>query len=140
MIVDGVVRVDASGVGEPPSITALTDQLDAALEQTLEVQLTWLKREDVLVGEPERSPDEVLRDRIDAISQSWADANGLVVQQSIVVDGQAVVEVTGPEQPDASDLVASIDELLGTTGDVRVLFTQRLDITTTATTTTTTQP
>lgn len=131
VIVDGVVRVDASGVGEPPSITVLTEQLDAALEQTLEVQLTWLQREDVLVGEPEQTPDEVLRDRIDAIAQSWADANGLVVQQTLVVDGQAVVEVTGPEQPDASELVASIDELLGTTGDVRVLFTRRLDITTT---------
>lgn len=140
VIVDGVVRVDASGVGAPPSITELTDRLDAALEQTLEVQLTWLKREDVLVGEPERTSDEVLRDRIDAISQSWADANGLVVQQSTVVDGQAVVEVTGPEQPDASDLVTSINELLGTTGDVRVLFTLRLDITTTTTPTTTTVP
>ncbi len=141
VIVDGIVRIDASGVGAPPSVPDLTDRLDASLEQTFEVQLTWLKREDVLVGEPERTPDEVLRDRIDAIAQSWAAANGLVVQQAIVVEGQAVVEVTGPEQPDASDLVASIDELLGTSGDVRVLFTQRLDITTTTTTmTTTTQP
>jgi len=138
VIVDGVVRVDASGVGEPPSVTDLTDRLDAALQQTFEVQLTWLKREDVLIGEPEQTPDEVLRDRIDAIAQAWADANGLVVQQAIVEDGQAVVEVTGPERPDASDLVASIDELLGTTGDVRVLFTLRLDITTITTTTTTT--
>jgi len=138
VIVDGVVRVDASGVGEPPSVTDLTDRLDAALQQTFEVQLTWLKREDVLIGEPEQTPDEVLQDRIDAIAQAWADARGLVVQQAIVEDGQAVVEVTGPERPDASDLVASIDELLGTTGDVRVLFTLRLDITTITTTTTTT--
>ena len=139
VIVDGVVRVDASGVGDAPSVRDLIDLLDERLDQTFEVQLTWLKRENVEApGDP--TPDEVLTDRITVLAQPWADANGLVLQEVSVVGGQAVVEVTGPDQPDASGVVASIDELLGTTGDVRILFTQRLDITTTTTTTTTTVP
>lgn len=134
-IADGVVRIDASGVGDAPSVASLIERLDENLEQTFEVQLTWLKREDVPNGVPEPTPDEVLLGRVDAVALQWAAANDLDLADLSVVDGQVVVVVTGPEQPDATDFVASLDELLGTTGDVQVLFTQRLDITTTTTTT-----
>ena len=136
VIIDGVVRVDASGVGDAPSVADLIERLDEAFEQTLEVQLTWLKREDVTVGQPEPTPDEVLRDRIEVVAASWARANDVVLQSITVVDGMAVVSVTGPDQPDASEVVESIDELLGSGGEVQVLFTLRLDITSTTTTTT----
>jgi uncharacterized hydrophobic protein (TIGR00271 family) len=140
VIVDGVVRVDASGVGEAPSVAALIERLDANLEQTFEVQLTWLKREDVPNGVPEPTPDEVLRSRVGVVVGAWTIENEVVVQDLSVVDGRVIVSLTGPEQPDASDLVDSIDDVLGTTGDVQVLFTQRLDITTTTTTTTILRP
>lgn len=132
-IADGVVRVDASGVGDAPSVASLIERLDADLEQTFEVQLTWLKREDVPNGQPEPTTDEVLLARVEIEVTAWATANEVVVQDLVVVDGQVVVNLTGPEQPDATGLVDSIDELLGTTGDVQVLFTRRLDITTTTT-------
>lgn len=140
IVADGIVRIDASGVGEAPPVNALIEQLDESLDQSFEVQLTWLKRDEVLVGEPEPTPDEILEARIDAAVRAWVAENDLVLQQLTVVGGQAVVEVAGPALPDATGLVADLDELLGTTGDVRVLFTQRLDITTTTTTTTTTAP
>jgi uncharacterized hydrophobic protein (TIGR00271 family) len=133
-IADGVVRVDASGVGDAPSVASLIERLDTDLEQTFEVQLTWLKREDVPNGQPEPTTDEVLLGRVGVVVNEWARANDVVVQGLTVTDGQVVVNLTGPEQPDATELVDSIDELLGTTGDVQVLFTQRLDITTTTTT------
>lgn len=44
---NGVVRVDASGVGDAPSVQDLTGLLDDALDDTLEVQLTWFERLDV---------------------------------------------------------------------------------------------
>lgn len=141
VIVDGVLRVDASGVGEAPSVQSLIDRLDAALEQTLEVQLTWLKREDVGPAD-EPTPDEVLLNRVEVVAVAWVDRNGVTLERLSVVDGMSVIEVAGPRQPDASDLVRELDALLGSTGDVQVLFTQRIDIstTTTSTTTTTTAP
>ena len=132
-IADGVVRVDASGVGDAPSVASLIERLDAELEQTLEVQLTWLKREDVPNGEPEPTRDEVLFGPVEVEVEAWATVNEVAVEGLTIVDGQVIVKLTGPVQPDATGLVDSIDELLGTTGDVQVLFTRRLDITTTTT-------
>lgn len=134
-IADGVIRVDASGVGDAPSVRLLIERLDASLEQTFEVQLTWLKREDVPNGVPEPTTDEVLLGRVETVVNAWATANDVVVQGLTVVDGRAVVNLTGPDRPDATGLVDVIDGVLGTTGDVQVLFTQRFDITTTTTTT-----
>ena len=65
--------------------------------------------------------------------EAWATVNEVAVEGLTIVDGQVIVKLTGPVQPDATGLVDSIDELLGTTGDVQVLFTRRLDITTTTT-------
>lgn len=138
VLVDGIVVVDASGVGDPPSVQDLTDRLDEVLEETFEVQLTWLERENVSAGEPEPTPDEVLQSRVEVVAGAWATTNDLVLQDVAVVDGNVVVDVTGPELPDATPLVEDIEELVGPDGEVRVLFTQRLDITTTTSTTTTT--
>ena len=111
----------------------MIERLDANLEQTFEVQLTWLKREDISNGVAEPTPDEVLLGRIEVVVDAWAAANEVMVQDLTVVDGRAVVALIGSEPPDASGLIESIDELFGTIGDVQVLFTQRLDITTTTT-------
>jgi len=139
LLVEGnVVRVDVSGVGDAPSLQALGERLDAEFAETLVVELTWLERQEVAQGEPAATPDEVLSQRVGVVARSWAAGNGLVVQNLTVIEGQVVIEVTGPEQPNAAGLVQAIGELLGPDGTVQVLFTQRLDITTTTTTTTTT--
>jgi uncharacterized hydrophobic protein (TIGR00271 family) len=135
-----VVRVDVSGVGDAPSLQALGARLDAEFAETLVVELTWLERQEVAQGEPEPTPDEVLSQRVGVVARAWATGNGLVLQNLTVIDGQVVIEVTGPEQPNAAGVVQAIGELLSSDGTVQVLFTQRLDITTTTTTTTTTAP
>ncbi|MGB3734659.1 MAG: TIGR00341 family protein [Ilumatobacter sp.] len=134
----GVVRVDASGVGESPSLSDLISTLDAELDETLEVQLSWVERRNVSAGEPEPTSDEVLASRITDLTNAWAVANGVQVID-VTYDGvTATVDVAGDDQPDATDLVRDIESELPETATVTVLFTERLDITTTTSTTTTT--
>ena len=59
---------------------------------------------------------------------------------STTFDGvDAIIEIVGPNEPDASIIVADVTALLDAEDRVRpVLFTERRDITTTTTTTTTT--
>ena len=57
---------------------------------------------------------------------------------STTFDGaRVVVDVAGPEVPDATDLVAELRDLLDPDDQVTVLFVERLDISTTTTTATT---
>jgi uncharacterized hydrophobic protein (TIGR00271 family) len=131
----GIVRVDASGVGEAPQVSELTALLDAELDETLVVQLTWVERRNVPASEPEPTPVEVLGNRISALAAVWADANDATILSTDYDGTTALVEVAGERQPDATDLVRDIRELLPDSSDVTVLFTQRFDITTTTTTT-----
>ena len=55
---DDLVRVDASGVGDAPSVADLTELIADELDRSLEVQLTWLRRENVSAAIPEPTPDE----------------------------------------------------------------------------------
>ena len=134
-VTDGVVRIDASGVGDPPSVAALISDLDAELDLTLQVQLTWLERESVEAEQADPSPAEVLLQRITAVTETWARSNGVEIV-GISFDGvRASVDVVGPDVPDAALLVADIERILEDDDVVTVLFTQRFDISTTTTTT-----
>lgn len=136
-IESGVVYLDASGVGNAPPVPTLTERLDAELNQTLEVRLTWLERTSVDVAAPP-TPDEQVGTSIAVLSRAWADSRGLTVM-STTFDGEtATIELAGAEPPDATDLVDEIEALLDPTDTVTILFTVRLDITTTTTTSTTT--
>lgn len=136
----GIVRVDASGVGDAPAVSELIALLDAELEETLVVQLTWVERRNVPASEPEPTPVEVLNNRIDALAVEWAAANDATILSTEYDGATALVEAIGERQPDATGLVRDIRALLPDTVDVTVLFIQRFDITTTTTTTTTTLP
>ncbi len=134
----GVVRVDASGVGDSPSLEELISLLDDELDETLEVQLTWVERRNVSAQEPEPTPDEILTTRISDLTNTWATVNRVQVI-GVKYDGVvAVIDVAGDLQPDATGLVRDIEAELPETATVTVLFTQRIDISTTTTTTTTT--
>ena len=138
-IADNVIRLDASGTIDAPALESLTTRLDTELDQTFEVQLTWLKRENV-AGEEPPTPDQVLAERISLLARDWAAAERVEVISASFDGVRAVVEVAGPEAPDATDLVATLAELLDPDDQVTVLFIERRDITTTTTTTTTTIP
>lgn len=137
-IAENVIRLDASGTIDAPSLESLTTLLDSELDRTFEVQLTWLKRESVSGQEPAPTPDEVLADRISLLARDWATTQAVSVSSTSFDGLTAVIEVVGPVAPDATDLVASISELLDPDDQVTVLFVERRDITTTTTTTTTT--
>ena len=133
----GVVRVDASGVGDAPPIEDLTARLDDALDETLEVQLTWVERRNV-TSNTGPSPDDLIAEQITVVADEWAQDVGVDVV-SVTYDGtQAIVQVAGEIRPDATGLVEEMTDLLPGDVDPTVLFVRRLDITTTTTTTTTT--
>jgi uncharacterized hydrophobic protein (TIGR00271 family) len=134
-IAGNIIRLDASGTIEAPSLASLTEVLDAELDRTFEVQLTWLQRQNVIDQQPVPTPDQVIADRIGFLARDWAVTQGVSVLATSFDGVDALVEVAGPTQPDASALVASINELLDAADRVTVLFTQRRDITTATTTT-----
>ncbi len=134
VIGDGVVRVDASGVGETPPLEDLTARLDEELDETLEVQLTWVERRNVTAAQ-EPTADELLVEQMIDLTTSWADANELSVI-AVGYDGdRATIEIAGEDRPDASDLVDDLEELLPADADIAVLFVERVDITTSTSTT-----
>jgi uncharacterized hydrophobic protein (TIGR00271 family) len=135
-IVGNVVRLDASGTIDAPPLASLTAVLDTELDRTFEVQLTWLKRQNVSDQVPTPTPDEVLAGRVDAVAREWAAAQDVSVLSTSFDGNEAIVEIVGPVAPDASGLVAALTGLLDADDRVTVLFVQRLDITTTTTTTT----
>ncbi len=138
LVIDGDdIRLDASGVGAAPPLQALTERLDAALPQTFAVDLTWLERQTVS-DEPETTPEEITLRSIDVRARTWADTNGVVIIDVSYDGTDAVIDVAGPEIPDATVLVDTVEDLIGEDGTVTVLFVEQLDITTTTTTTTTT--
>ncbi len=137
-ISDNVIRLDASGTIDAPSLESLTALLDSELDRTFEVQMTWLKRESVSDREPTPTPDELLAERIGVLARDWAATQDVSVLSTTFDGVDAVIEVAGPADPDASALVADITELLDDDDRVTVLFIQRRDITATTTTTTAT--
>jgi uncharacterized hydrophobic protein (TIGR00271 family) len=135
-ISDNVVRLDASGTIDAPSLASLTTLLDTELDRTLEVQLTWLKRENVSDADPTPTPDQLVAERIGVLAREWAATQGVSVLSATFDGVDAIIEIAGPDEPDAALLVADVTALLDTENRVTVLFTQRRDITTTTTTTT----
>ena len=139
-IENDVILVDASGIGDAPPIQDLIERLDASLDETLRVQLSWVERRDVTAAVPEPTPTEIITSRITTLATEWAAEVGVDIE-SISYDGSvAVVEVTGTDEPDAGPLVDDVRAILSSDAEFRVLYSERFDITTTTTTTPTLQP
>jgi uncharacterized hydrophobic protein (TIGR00271 family) len=133
-----VVRLDASGTIDAPSLASLTALLDTELDRTLEVQMTWLERENVSDAEPTQTPDQIVAERIGVLAREWAATQGVSVLSTTFDGADAIIEIAGANEPDASLIVADVIALLDADDRVTVLFTERRDITTTTTSTTTT--
>ncbi|MAT05102.1 MAG: TIGR00341 family protein [Acidimicrobiaceae bacterium] len=136
-ITDNVIRLDASGTIDAPSLSSLTQALDEQLDRTFEVQLTWLVRENVSDAEPP-APDEVIADQVTTVARAWAAPLDVTVVATNWDGELATVELAGSVVPDASDLVAELAEVVGDDDAVRILFVEQLDITRPTTTTSTT--
>jgi uncharacterized hydrophobic protein (TIGR00271 family) len=141
-VVGSVIRLDASGTVDAPSVESLTTLLDAELGRTFEVQLTWLQREAVSgpTTVPAPTPEQVLADRLDLFARDWAQTREVAVLATSFDGTEAIIELTGPVAPDTTELVETITELLDDDDRVTVLFVERRDITTSTTTTTAPPP
>ncbi len=132
LIIDNVVRVDAAGVGEPPSLTDLEERLDAALEQVLAVRLNWIERQVVTPGVTTPTPQEVLALQMRSEVEAFAAADSSLVLESFDFDGErALIEFIGLAEPEITELVDSLHEVNGEEFEVNVFFTQRQLVTTT---------
>ena len=125
-------------MGTAPSSLEIATVLADELGEILEVQLTWIERSIAADDEEPPTPDEVLAQRVTEAANAFADTSGVRVLLVRVVDGDAVVELAGPAEPDAAPLVAQLRELVGADRSVTVLFLEQRDITSTTTTTTST--
>ncbi len=136
IIADGVVRVDAAGVGEPPSLTDLEERLDAELEQVLAIRLNWTERQVLTPGVTTPTPLEVLSQQMRSEVQDFAAEDDSLTLQFFVFDGErAVIEFIGLVEPDINELVMSLHDINEDEFPVDVFFTQRQLVTTTTTTT-----
>lgn len=132
--------IDASGTGNPPSLADLVERLDAALDEPLEVRLTWVEREDVQ-DEDEPTPVEILAQQLQITTEVWAESNGVTVEE-FSYDGAVVeFELLGLEAPDTNDLVLELQAIIAGGDDsqpddtpVVVYFVQRQLLITTTTT------
>ena len=134
-----LVRIDAAGVGDPPSLDTLVPPL-AAIDDTLVPGLSWSRLTTFTETTPP-SPLEVTRVALGEEVERWALERGLLLR-SFDYDGVRVeIDVTGPLEPEilgieeALRAIAGDDEL-----PVQVFFTERYRVTTTTTTVVTEAP
>ena len=129
-IVDGVVRIDVTGAGDPPSAQDLLDRLSAAIDIELGVRVNWTERQTITPGTV--PPIQVIEDEMRLIVDDWAADFGLVVE-SVTFDGErAAVAVSGTIEPRIYTIVDDLEEAAGTDVSVQVLFTERRLVTTTS--------
>lgn len=131
------VRVDASGVGQPPSVADLTGELDETIDQTLSVQLTWVERQDVTATVPPPTDIELQTQRMLVTAEVWSEGTDVVVRE-LRYDGERVtLELSGVDPPETDELVLDLQLIAGADIPVDVFFSQQTQLTTTTTTTTT---
>ena len=132
IITGDTVRVDAAGVGEPPSLTELEERLQTELEQVFAVRLNWTERRSVTPGVTEPTPTEVLTQQMRTEVEAFANADPALVLERFTFDGQqAIIDFTGPNEPEVTGLVDTLHALNGAEFPVNVFFTQRQLVTTT---------
>ncbi len=128
--VEGALRIEVSGPGEPPSIDDLLDRLAAELGAQPQVRLLWTPLEEVGSNGP-TTPLEVTERRLAEAAVRWA-ADAAVVVESLEVDDQRVtVDLVGAEAPRIEGLVVALEGEFDGPLEIEVRFTERRLLTTT---------
>lgn len=125
-----LVRIDATGTGEPPPIETLVPRL-AAIDDTLSPGLGWTRLE-TITETTLPSPIELIREELRDDVEIWAQDENLVLQ-FFDYDGERVeIGVTGPVEPDIATILAVLRADSGIADlEVNVFFTPRYLVTTT---------
>jgi len=133
IVLNGVIRIDAAGAGDPPSVASLSERI-VGLAEGLTPRLNWTHLETIEPGDEVVSPLELVAEAVDAEVRQWARIRGLTVR-SVGYDGDLLtVEVAGPQPPTSaglSRLEQLVDELDTDGHELQVFFTQRVEVTTT---------
>ncbi len=131
-LTDGVWRIDAAGVGSPPSFDDLEEQL-IPLGSNLSFNYSWTERQEVTTGttEPLPTPAEVLEQDMRAEVDRWSELNDLTVTRFVYDGERATLEVAGPVEPDINVVVVELIAIVGEEFPVDVFFTERRQVTTT---------
>ena len=133
IVVNGAVRIDAAGAGNPPSVAELGERI-AALADGLTPRLNWTERETIEPGDQVVSPFELVAEAVGAEVRQWAGFRNLDVR-SIDYDGDLlVIEVAGPRQPNPADLarLETLIDGIDTDGyELDLFYIQRVVVTTT---------
>jgi uncharacterized hydrophobic protein (TIGR00271 family) len=131
LLLDGsLVRIDAAGIGDPPSVDALLPRLQA-IDPTLSPGLNWATLA-TITETTVPSAEEILGGEIRDVVERWA-AQWSQIVRSVEYDGrQVVVEVAGQAEPDITELEGELRRTVGSSDvAVTVFFTPRQLVTTT---------
>lgn len=125
-----LVRIDATGTGDPPPIETLLPRL-ATIDDTLAPGLGWTKLETITETTPP-SPIELTREELRGDVERWAEDQDLELR-FFDYDGERVeIDVAGPTEPDIAAILATLRADSGIPDlPVDVFFTQRYRVTTT---------
>ncbi len=111
------VRVDASGVGEPPSVAELSQLLQTEFGNSFSVRINWSERISV---SSDQGIDPVIQvtDQLDRITNDWATVQGVSVDgTALAISSSAseyTVSVRGPEAPDIDNLESDLQAFFET--------------------------
>lgn len=126
-LVDDALRVDIASASPPPPVDDLTAMLVDELELDVLVEVGWTQRTtiDSSAGSLQRQREDIR----EALAR-WNEGRSEVEAVLAEYDGEiATIEVVGSEEFDATDLVASIQEITGEAARVEIWFTERTRIT-----------
>ncbi len=125
-----LVRIDATGTGDPPAIDTLVPRL-ATIDGGLSPGLGWTRLA-TITETTAPTPLELTRDALRVEVESWAESEDLELR-AFDYDGERVtVDVTGPEEPAIRRLLADLRGQSGIANlPIDVYFTQRYRVTTT---------
>lgn len=130
-IVDGVLRINVAGAGQPPSVESLDDLLTAEFGAHPAVRLNWTPREAITPDDERVTPIELAEEQMRDAVDFWAIESDVTVE-NVSYDGERVtIDVIGEQAPIINDLVATLEAIADSDVDIAVGFTQRQMLTTT---------
>ncbi len=130
--VEGVWRIESSGVGAAPDFGALTEVLDAETGAVDSYLFYWTERTRVdPLATTTTSPLQVQREQMQAIAAAWAGENGLELIDFVDTGTEVIVSVRGPGPAPIEPLLAGLQEVSDL--PARVLFTGWTELTTSTT-------
>lgn len=121
------LRIDASGVGEPPSVDELVEALKKEFDSEFTTSLNWSQRQlirsDAVIDE-----STIFEKSLRSIVASWINETDstLVLDRFELAEGSLVLDFIGFNEPDGQVLIDQIADQVEEPLDVQVYFRERI--------------